>query len=183
MTDIDLDSASPDVKALNSDLFADEDQHAKHLGRLPKRQQHGKDQKGLFLNLWTTLKGPDDPLPISEHRFAKEAGRQFRFDWSFPAERVAVEVDGGQYIVRRTRGGRLIGGGRHNTDGDREKRNLAVELGWHILTYTPEMMKEKPVEVVSQVRRVLQNRIVDFCKTTEEGKGNESATGRRRKRS
>jgi len=104
-------------------------------------------------------------------------GRQFRFDWSFVPERVAVEVDGGQYIVRRTRGGRLIGGGRHNTDGDREKRNLAVELGWHILTYTPEMMKEKPGEVVEQVRRVLQS------KHNGKDNDNEQPTGRRRKRS
>jgi len=37
MTDIDLDSASPDVKALNSDLFADEDRRTKHLGRSPIR--------------------------------------------------------------------------------------------------------------------------------------------------
>jgi very-short-patch-repair endonuclease len=175
MTAIDLDSVSPDVKALNSDLFADEDRSAS----LPqhRRRRSGQDQKGLFLNLWAALKESGDPMPISEHRFAKDMGRQFRFDWSFVPERVAVEVDGGQYIVRRTRGGRLIGGGRHNTDGDREKRNLAVELGWHILTYTPEMMKENPGEVVSQVRRVLES------KRNEKDTHNEQPTSRRRKRS
>ena len=72
------------------------------------------------------------PLPISEHPFARDWGRRWRFDFAWPDLRLAVEVDGGIWIP---------GGGRHNRgagyEADVEKLNVAVILGWRVLRFTP----------------------------------------------
>ena len=51
--------------------------------------------------------------PMAEYRFHSE--RRWRFDYAFPAQRLAVEFDGGQWV---------FAGGRHNRDSDREKLNI-----------------------------------------------------------
>lgn len=57
-----------------------------------------------------------------------------------------VEVDGGQHKV---------GGGRHNTDADREKLNLYTQQGYRVLRYSGTMIEADPMGVVSQVLTVL----------------------------
>jgi very-short-patch-repair endonuclease len=81
--------------------------------------------------------------PEQQHRFYPP--RRWRFDYAWPAQRLAVEVDGGQWSPR---------GGRHNTDGDREKLNAAAELGWRVLRYSGTMLKS-PVDVAAQIARAL----------------------------
>ena len=71
--------------------------------------------------------------PEREYRF--HPTRRWRFDFAFPDAKLGVEVDGGQWIP---------GGGRHNRAGgfqkDLEKMNAAVELGWRVLRFTPDMV-------------------------------------------
>lgn len=45
----------------------------------------------------------------------------------------------------------LAHGGRHAGDGDREKLNLAAQLGWRVLRYSPRMLADDPLGVVNQV--------------------------------
>jgi hypothetical protein len=69
------------------------------------------------------------PTPVAEHRF--HPTRLWRFDYAWPAQKIALEVEGGIWT-----------GGRHiNPAGfiaDLEKYNAAAVLGWRILRMTPK---------------------------------------------
>jgi very-short-patch-repair endonuclease len=125
------------------------------------------DKKDLFFNAW---KKPGDSVsffyPTQEYRFADdlrrpETGRpyMFRFDFAWPDIKLAVEVDGGTTMVRRTRQGQLIAIGSHAQDSDYEKINLAAELGWTVLRYTVKMLRKNSETCVLQVRRIIIEKI------------------------
>lgn len=100
-------------------------------------------------DLVRTLSMAGVPEPIREHRFAKEAmGRQWRFDLCWPDAMLAVEVDGGAYS-----------GGRHTRgagfEGDCDKGNAAVELGWRVLHFTGKHIRSG--EALATIERVLKN--------------------------
>lgn len=69
--------------------------------------------------------------PTLEHRFFAE--RRWRFDYAWPARRVALEVEGGVWT-----------GGRHTHPSgfikDMEKYNKATELGWCVFRCTPDKL-------------------------------------------
>ena len=70
--------------------------------------------------------------PEREHRFAP--GRRWRFDFAWPKERVAVEVEGGVWTRgRHTRGSGFV--------GDLEKYNAAALLGWIVIRVTGNMVR------------------------------------------
>jgi len=83
----------------------------------------------------------------------QEFGRLWRFDWCIPEAWVAVEVDGGNRMVRRTKKGLLVPVGRHTKDEDMWKGNSAVQLGWFVFTFTPAMMKLDPILCVQMVEK------------------------------
>ena len=68
------------------------------------------------------------PAPVTEYTFALP--RRWRFDYAWPCERDALEVEGGVFI-----------GGRHSRGvgqmRDMEKYNRAVLLGWRVLRVVP----------------------------------------------
>jgi very-short-patch-repair endonuclease len=82
------------------------------------------------------------PEPEREYRFASP--RRWRFDFAWPAQRVAVECDGGTYS-----------GGRHTRgDGyrrDAEKLNAAAALGWRVFRVTADMLRDDPHGIVDMV--------------------------------
>ena len=82
------------------------------------------------------------PAPERQWRFAADQGRKFRFDFAWPAIKLAVEVDGGKFMMRRSRkmGGRLVPVGAHNRREDLQRANLAAKLGWRVLRYMPDMV-------------------------------------------
>lgn len=65
-----------------------------------------------------------------EYRFAPP--RRWRFDFAWVDRKVAVEFNGGVWII-----------GRHNRGkgylGDLEKMNQAQALGWRVFQYAPGM--------------------------------------------
>lgn len=75
------------------------------------------------------------PEPVREHRFARDVGRGWRFDFAWPFIRLAAEVEGGIWT-----------GGRHVTGagyaGDLEKYNEGALLGWLIVRFTSEMVED-----------------------------------------
>lgn len=91
---------------------------------------------------WGLGKIPERELKFSE--------RKFRFDFAWPIQKVAVEIDGL--------------GGWHQTAAmlskDHEKSNLAQELGWVILRYTSRQLgsKKDQKEACQQVVRILKDR-------------------------
>ncbi len=87
--------------------------------------------------------GQEIPTPQREYRF--HPVRRWRFDFAWPAQKLALECDGGQW--KRN-------GGRHARDSDREKLNAAAILGWRVMRYSGKML-QKPDAVIKQVKKAL----------------------------
>lgn len=71
-----------------------------------------------------------DPEWWREHRFHPE--RKWRFDFAWPNQMLAVEIQGGIYMKK---------GGHTSVTGfqrDCDKFNAGVILGWRILKFTPK---------------------------------------------
>lgn len=105
------------------------------------------DKAHLFLKYWTMLAPATAPQPEAEYPFSLLLGRRHKFDWCFVANKIAVEVDGGQWQMR---------GGRHATDTDREKMNLAASLHYLVFRFSPEMLNNNPGYCVELVMRAMQ---------------------------
>lgn len=107
-----------------------------------------QDAKDCIRNAWQLVLS--EPWPFSaEVEFAE--GRRWRFDWASHAAMVAIEIDG----VVHERPGQCRRVGRHQQasgfEGDCEKLNAAVLLGWMVLRFTPQMVALAPVQCVEQV--------------------------------
>ena len=76
--------------------------------------------------------------------------RRWRFDFSLPEIKVAIEIDGGQWAPN---------GGRHNRDSDREKLNAAASLGWVVLRFSNKMILQDPLGCIKIVDETIKNRI------------------------
>jgi hypothetical protein len=78
--------------------------------------------------------GPGNGLPagaVAEFRF--HPTRRWRFDWAWPSQKVALEIEGGAWTRgRHTRGKGFV--------RDMEKYNQAVLLGWRVLRVTPKQV-------------------------------------------
>ena len=83
----------------------------------------------------------------SEVKFHPE--RKWRFDFCYPALKIAVEQEGGVWV-----------GGRHTSGAgfvkDMEKYNAAGALGWRIFRFTPWQMKSG--EASTFMRNVLEGK-------------------------
>lgn len=101
------------------------------------------DKADEFARLLALI-APDLPEPVREYRF--DAKRKWRFDWAWPAQRVAVEVNGGRYA---------FAGGRHASDGDHEKLRRAAALGWRVLPVSPQALRDHPGDILQDVRESL----------------------------
>jgi very-short-patch-repair endonuclease len=72
------------------------------------------------------------PEPVMEYRF--HAVRLWRFDYAFVATKLALEIEGGAFLVgRHTRG--------RGFTNDLEKYAEAAILGWTVLRATPEQIQ------------------------------------------
>lgn len=80
-----------------------------------------------------------------EHTFAPP--RRWRFDFAWPSQMLALEVEGGVWT-----------GGRHTTStgflGDLEKYNEASIAGWTLLRVTPEQVHNG--EALTLLERVME---------------------------
>lgn len=98
-------------------------------------------------------------VPEQEYLFARELRgptgrkRMFRFDFAWARQKIAAEVDGGRYMVRRNRQGQAIPIGQHMTESDYEKLNSAAILGWRVLRFTPQHIRTG--KAVQWLREVL----------------------------
>lgn len=89
-----------------------------------------------FLTLWDNIcrdNGIDPVLPRREYYFAKP--RRWRFDFAWPEQMVAVEIEGGLWIK-----------GRHTTAtgmiADMDKYNAATALGWSVLRFSDKHLRD-----------------------------------------
>lgn len=71
--------------------------------------------------------------PVPEYRFHPH--RKWRADYAWPMHRVIVEIDGGAWSGgRHTRGAGFV--------ADLEKLNAAALLGYAVLRYTPQQLRQ-----------------------------------------
>lgn len=87
------------------------------------------------------------PMPVTEHYFAKELPkpRHWRFDFAWPEEMVALEVEGGIH----TNGRHVRGKGYEE---DMVKYSTAATLGWKVLRVTPHALcTEGTIEMLRKV--------------------------------
>lgn len=91
----------------------------------------------------------DSPRPPSRpnlrQRLAVMGLKDWAFDFAWPdtgGGGLAVEIDGGQWAP---------GGGRHNTDGDRDKLNRAAAMGWRVMRFSSSMLRDNPGAVIEMV--------------------------------
>lgn len=83
------------------------------------------DQRTLF-QVWCKAEGFPSPTP--EYAFAKP--RRWRFDYAWPAQMIALEVEGGVWTQgRHTRGSGYM--------ADLVKYNQAAVRGWCVLRVVP----------------------------------------------
>jgi hypothetical protein len=72
-------------------------------------------------------------LPRPEREWKFEAKRRWRFDYAWPQQMIALEVEGGVWTGgRHTRGAGFV--------KDMEKYNRAAVLGWRLLRVTPDKL-------------------------------------------
>lgn len=85
------------------------------------------------------------PEPVREYRF--HPVRKWRFDLCWPDRLIAAEADGGVWS-----------GGRHTRGAgfskDCEKTNEAAALGWRVLRFTADMLRDgRALAVLDRVLR------------------------------
>ena len=90
-------------------------------------------------------------LPKTEKQFKFSETRRYKIDRAYPDVLLGIELDGGVYS-----GGHHVRGKGY--ESNREKDNLAIELGWVVLHYTTNQLRSNPVGVIGQIKRVLDMR-------------------------
>lgn len=86
--------------------------------------------------------------------------RDWRFDWAVPALKIAVEIDGGNWMARWSKKQhRCVPVGRHTKSDDYQKRNAAVEAGWSVLCFTTEMLDADAIGCVEQVEWLIRRKL------------------------
>lgn len=103
------------------------------------------DLEDMFLAYWSMLE-PGSTAPEPGYRFHPE--RQWEFDFAWIDLKVAVEIEGGTHA-----GGRHVRGAGYAKDC--EKYNAAGLLGWTVLRYTSDMMRNDPQRMVDEVKEAL----------------------------
>ena len=98
-----------------------------------------KQSRGEMI-LTSDLKRAGIPTPESEYRF--HPTRRWRFDFAWPDQKLAVEVEGG-----------VFSNGRHSRGKgfteDCVKYNQAVLLGWRVLRFTTaQITQNEAVEII-----------------------------------
>ena len=86
------------------------------------------DRAQVFLR---ALRVREVPIPECEWKF--DTKRRWRFDYAWPQQMIALEVEGGVWTGgRHTRGAGFV--------KDMEKYNRAAVLGWRLLRVTPDKL-------------------------------------------
>lgn len=91
------------------------------------------------------------PMPVVEYTF--HPSRRWRWDYAWPEEKVALEVDGGNFVRgAHVRGARIL--------KTHEKLNAAAALGWRVLYTVPRQLH---TTALIDVLRVALSHLI--CKT------------------
>lgn len=83
------------------------------------------------------------PEPACQHEVVID-GRSYRLDLAYPAQRVDVEFESLRWHT-----------GRDRLEADSERRNRLRAAGWRIVHVTAGMVRDRPEQVVRDVRNAL----------------------------
>lgn len=122
---------------------------------LPPHMTHKASDGEILLLKAIKLFGRGLPLPDRQVQFAKSLGRKFTTDGIYHEAMLLIEVDGGQWMKRQNAKGEQMVGGSHNRDTDRWRNNTAAVLGYRVLHFSPEMIRDYPERVVSDIQAAL----------------------------
>jgi len=88
---------------------------------------------------------------IQQYKF--HPTRRWRLDFANVSSKVALEIDGGEFIS---------GGGAHNRGArmanDYEKRNSAIEMGFVVFQLTGAMVNNDPLGWAKRIAAVIEER-------------------------
>lgn len=101
-----------------------------------------------------------DGLPEWEEEYKFHSKRKWRFDFAWPQQKVAIEVDGGLSYGQKGRG-RNSHGGIVGATKDARKRNIAQIEGWIVLRVTATMLND--VSAINYVIDALNARGLDLA--------------------
>lgn len=90
------------------------------------------------------------PVPVHEHKF--HPTRKWRFDFAWPEQKLALEVEGGVYIKTHRQGHSSVNGILR----DIEKYNAATVLGWRVLRCLPEHLELESGIAIQLLEQVLR---------------------------
>ena len=109
----------------------------------------GSELERAWDTRWRQLAPPNMQEYEGEYEFFDL--RKWRFDRAWPAERVAVELDGGTWS-----------GGRHTRGTgyakDCEKLNTATAMGWAVFRFTGDMLRDDTYTCIDQVAKKIAER-------------------------
>ncbi|MDH3307362.1 MAG: type IV toxin-antitoxin system AbiEi family antitoxin domain-containing protein [Acidimicrobiia bacterium] len=111
-----------------------------------KQQSPGESESLLETKAVRVIAGAALPSPTRQYE-VDVGSRRLRLDLAYPAERIAIELDGRTWH----RSARAF-------QDDRERQNLLVIDGWEILRFTWDDVTLRPEAVASTVRAALRNR-------------------------
>ena len=126
-------------------------------GKPGRKRARSSSHEDLFLQQLRLL-APRLPSPEREYRFARKPDppvlrrrRRWRFDFAWPAGRVAVEVEGAVFARgRHTRG--------KGFTEDCWKYDTAEALGWSVLRVTAGMLRDEPGRFLQLLSAVIERR-------------------------
>lgn len=101
--------------------------------------KRSEEKNWIAWNLWVWAQENGIPL-IEEKKFDSTGERKFRFDWSFPDIKVAIEYEG---IMSEKSGHTTVTG--YNKDA--VKYNLAQSQGWKVIRLTALNYKDLLIEL------------------------------------
>ncbi len=101
------------------------------------------DEHRIFL---AALASRGIPAPVAEHRFAWAVlRRKWQMDYAWPAQKIALEVEGGAWSQgRHTRGSGFL--------EDMKKYNTAVLMGWRLVRCLPsELLSPNTLDMIEDL--------------------------------
>lgn len=116
--------------------------------KTPKQTTKRSALETGFLNLWQTF-ARNQPAPVEQHKF--HPTRKWLLDMAWPPQKVAVELEGGLFVR-----GRHSRGAEYSKDC--EKHRALVLMGWALLRYTNLDLRQRPMQVVEEVCKLLDMR-------------------------
>ena len=111
------------------------------------------DLEASFLFHWRVLV-PDELTPIREYYFCRRE-RDWRFDFAWPWQKVAVECEGGTW--KQTKTGRSAGHAHPvRFEKDVKKYNRANADNWRVFRCTAGMLERDPAAFVEMVLKAIK---------------------------